>query len=466
MDLFSKKQSYLGVDIGSASIKVVELVKKDNNPSLLTYGYTEEQTNIVKGGSLESQAKTAALLKKVCEKARVSTKQALAALPNFFVFSSVINLPATDDKNELESAINWEAKKFVPMPLEEVILDWKILSPEQESVGAIISETNAGQKPAQSESKGPAPGQQPPASSQTSSQTLSRVERPTGGPASPNQNQSPASAPNLEKLADSVANSLSQTEPQEPQANPQNPSPKNKEKPLALKSKKSDGQSLNILLTAAPKNLVKKYIDICQGAGLKLLSLETESFALARSLVGQNIQPVIIIDMGSLVSDIVIMERGIPVLSRSVDVGGHTITQSIMNVLNVDAARAEQFKRDFGAPLSAGLDAFSTPGKNASPTAGVPRAISQVLDSLMQEIRYSINLYQNQTSKKAEKIVLSGGSAFLPNFTNYLSSTLSIPVHIGNPWDRISYPTELKPVLENLAPRLAVCVGLALREMV
>jgi len=48
---------------------------------------------------------------------------------------------------------------------------------------------------------------------------------------------------------------------------------------------------------------------------------------------------------------------------------------------------------------------------------------------------------------------------------NYLSKLLDMKVVIGDPWDRVVYPLELKPVLSELGPRLAVAVGLAMREI-
>ncbi|NQU77990.1 pilus assembly protein PilM [Candidatus Falkowbacteria bacterium] len=439
MALFTKQKSYLGIDIGSSGIKVVEITKENNTPKLITYGYAEESTDIVKSSAPDIQAKTAALLKAICSHAKITTKKAMAALPNFFVFSSIINLPATTSEKDLSSAINWEAKKFIPMPLTDVVLDWKILNGQNNSNSSFVS---GGEKLGNKKNASPdAP--------------------PPDAPALGSQNP-PASSPEekipspLEHQKPNGNNSLAKKENPDQIANAPAPEEDDQEK------------NLNILLTAAPKNLVKRYIDICRIAGLELLSLETESFALGRSLIGYNRWPVMVIDMGALVSDIVILENGIPMLSRSIDVGGTTITQAIVNILNVDMARAEQFKRDYGAPINPITTNLNPNGAQESSKAslsGVPRAIATVLDSLVHEIRYSTELYQNQTSKKVEKIVLSGGSAYLANLTTYLSKNLSLPVHIGNPWDRVSYPTELKPVLENLAPRFAVAVGLALREL-
>jgi type IV pilus assembly protein PilM len=74
-----------------------------------------------------------------------------------------------------------------------------------------------------------------------------------------------------------------------------------------------------------------------------------------------------------------------------------------------------------------------------------------------------INLFESKNKEKIEKIVLSGGSALLPNFDKYLSKLLNINVVIGDPWSRISYPVDLKPLLKNIGPRFAVAVGLAMR---
>ena len=95
----------------------------------------------------------------------------------------------------------------------------------------------------------------------------------------------------------------------------------------------------------------------------------------------------------------------------------------------------------------------------------IPQAIKGILESIVDEIRYSLDLYTTQSKKRVEKIILSGGSAFLANLPQYLSKTLDMTVHIGDPWDRIMYPTELKPVLKELSPRLTVAVGLAMREI-
>lgn len=358
--MFKSKQGYLGIDIGGASIKLVELRSEAGRPRLVTYGYLDQSADIVKSNLKANQERVIFLIRRILKEANVGSNQVVAALPSFSVFTSVITLPQMSEK-ELASAVKWEAKKFVPMPIEEMVLDWKVIK---------------------------------------------KVDK---------------------------------DEKEE------------KEKGSRILGEKK-GKNLKILLTAAPKNLVQRYIFIFNELKLELLTLETESLALERSLVDSETAPVMIIDIGAQATDISIVHDNIPILSRSIDAGGNTITKAIVNSLNIDEERAEQFKRDFGM--------YSTAENR------VPKTIEFVIGSIINEIKHCLNLYQGQSQAPIEKIILAGGSAYLPNLPQYFSSLLNIKVHIGNPWSRLSYPEELTPVLEEIGPRFSVAIGLALRNMV
>lgn len=352
MSTFNPKQSFLGIDIGSSSMKAVQLGDDNGRPRLMTYGYIELPTDIAKNEAVVSQSVVVNALKTLIRDARVTTTRVVAALPSVTVFSSIISLPLMT-KKELNSAVRWEAKKFVPMPIDELVLDWKLLRDSHASA--------AGDK-----------------------------------------------------------------------------TPKN----------------LRVLITAAPKTLVKRYIDIFKAAGLQLENLETEALALERSLVGTDPSAVMVVDIGSSATDIAVLVDGIPLINRSIDVGGETITKSVAQSLSVDRDRAEQFKRDFG--LSSGQQG----------TSQVPKTIEFILSSIINEIRFVLNLYRSQGTGPIDKIILAGGSAFLLNLPAFLEKTLSFKTFIGDPWARVIYPVELQPVLQELGPRFAVAIGLAMREIV
>ena len=208
-----------------------------------------------------------------------------------------------------------------------------------------------------------------------------------------------------------------------------------------------------MLITAAPKTLVEKYLAIFKYAKLNLLSLETESFALARALVGADSATVMIIDLGAVSTDIMIIENGVPVISRSIDVGGQTITTALCEHLGVDEKRAEQFKRDVGM------------SQGQQETEGMSRMIESTFQSVVNEIHYSLDLYRNRNKGSVEKVILAGGSSFLVGVSDYLERVLSLPVYIGDAWQQVSYPEELRSVLSELAPRFSIAIGLALREL-
>ena len=211
--------------------------------------------------------------------------------------------------------------------------------------------------------------------------------------------------------------------------------------------------SERVLLTGAPRTVAQKYLDIFKKTGLTLLSLETEGFALIRSLVGADKAPIMVIDCGASSTDILIVDNAVPFLNRSIEGGGSAITKSLAQSLNVLPERAEQFKFDIG------MSSLS------SPTSEIPRTIITTMAPIINEIKYTVNLYQGQSHKKIEKVILAGGSSLLANFSSYLSETLGLRVYIGDPWARVRYPLELKGVLQESAARFAIAVGLAMREI-
>ncbi len=343
MSLFLSNESYLGIDIGSSSIKIIELKKQGGRAMLSTYGFSENLDDLDQA----SPEKIAVIINKICADANMTSRKAVSALPTFSVFSSIINLSGVS-KKDLPSAINWEAKKVIPLPPEEMILDWK------------------------------------------------KIE--TSGQA-------------------------------------------------------SDKNNIKVLLTGAPRSLVKRYVDIFKSAQINLLSLETETFALIRSLLGSDKSTVMIVEIGAKTTSFAIIDQSIPTLNRSIDVGGWTITQAISHSLNIGLERAEQFKYDLGV------------SSYDSPNNAIPKTIIESLSPIVNEMKYALNLFQSKNNKKVDKIILTGGSALLMNFTEYLTKILDITVVAGNPWTPVSYPLDLKPLLDEIAPRMAISIGLALREI-
>lgn len=126
---FSKQKSIVGVDIGTSYIKVAQ-VTHGSRKTLDTYGIVNIGSKIATESTDSSIHDTAALLANLLEQARVTSKHCIASLPNSSVFTSVIDMPAMTTA-ELESAMPYEAKKYVPLPFSEVNLSWSVISHDE-----------------------------------------------------------------------------------------------------------------------------------------------------------------------------------------------------------------------------------------------------------------------------------------------------------------------------------------------
>ncbi len=123
LDRFFKKQnSIVGVDIGTSNIKIVQITH-GQNIVLDTYGIVNTAYQL--GGKNDDVAisQVASLLKALMKRAGVTAKRCVISFPNSAVFTSVIELPTMSPK-EMETSVEFEAKKYVPLALSEIDLSW------------------------------------------------------------------------------------------------------------------------------------------------------------------------------------------------------------------------------------------------------------------------------------------------------------------------------------------------------
>lgn len=138
--LFGKPKSHLGVDIGTSNIKIVQVRPENGKFVLETYGIVNAAFQIANKDSLSAISQTAQILKTLMRKAGVTSNRVVASLPNSSVFTSVIEMPKIPE-SELKTAIEFEAKKYVPLPLSEVSLSWSMIEQKKDK---ITKDTNLG----------------------------------------------------------------------------------------------------------------------------------------------------------------------------------------------------------------------------------------------------------------------------------------------------------------------------------
>lgn len=215
---------------------------------------------------------------------------------------------------------------------------------------------------------------------------------------------------------------------------------------------------IRLLVTAAPKKLVAFYTSIFQKAGFNVgagkFALETEAFALERSLVGRDTSTVMVLDVGAERTNFFIIDQGLPMTHRSIQLGGNSINAVLGQTLGVDPSLVNQVKRDM---------------MRISPKDIDTGLFDSLFDPVIKEIQYSFNLFLHQSGnegKQPEKIILTGGSAMFPLIAHKLSQAFNMRVFVGDPWARVVYQQSLRPVLDTMGPRMSVAIGLALRSMV
>ncbi|OGL94149.1 hypothetical protein A2317_00465 [Candidatus Uhrbacteria bacterium RIFOXYB2_FULL_41_10] len=215
---------------------------------------------------------------------------------------------------------------------------------------------------------------------------------------------------------------------------------------------KKEQKHIRVLVSGAPKDLVQKYVDIFKLAKLELVSLETEAFALIRSLVGKDPSRIMIVDIGYERTNIDIIQHGIPFLHRSIKAGGINVTQAIAKQMSISRAQAEQVKFDLAI--------------SAQKNQQMPPIIREAMMPILHEIKYALELYGQQDFHEysaVEKIILTGGSAHLPFLDPFLTEALNMNVYLGNPWARVATPEGSQEMLSEIGPRMSVALGLAMK---
>lgn len=133
MSIFSLTKDAFGLDIGSSSIKVVQLKANIEKPFLVTYGSASIPLGFSQSDSDIDVKRLAEIIKHLVKGTNVNTKNVYVSIPEHQVFSLIVTLPQMPH-SELDSAVKWQAAKNLPIKIEDVKLGWQIInSPKSNS---------------------------------------------------------------------------------------------------------------------------------------------------------------------------------------------------------------------------------------------------------------------------------------------------------------------------------------------
>ncbi len=351
----SASTSYLGVDIGTTSIKIAELEKGKNAPKLLNYGMLETESALLRANTALQTSSlklfdkdTVEFLKMLVAQMKPKTTNVIASLPLFSAFTTLITLPEMDPK-DLDQAVQFQARQYIPLPISEVALDWSKVGEAEDERGAKVNQ---------------------------------------------------------------------------------------------------------ILLISVPQEQIKKYQNIFQSAGLVLKALEVESLSILRSAVGNDPTPTMLVDIGSLTTDILIADGGNLKYSGQTDFSGSSLTQALATSLNINPLRAEELKKERGII-------------GTGPNYELSTIMLPFLDAIISEVRRAEFTYKNQfpLAKPIERMILTGGGANLLGIEKYFKDQFQRTVVRGAPLSKMEYPPILEPLGQELNSFLAVAIGLGLKNL-
>lgn len=192
---------------------------------------------------------------------------------------------------------------------------------------------------------------------------------------------------------------------------------------------KSTDKETELLAIAVPKRIVNSYMTLASLLDIESVAIETTITAGSRLFVQaeQSDIPTMLIDLGSLSTDITIYDNAI-IVTGTVPGGGDSFTNNIANALSVSKQEAHIIKTKYGLSVSK---------KQKEITEG----LKPTLDQMSKEIRRMIRYYEERsgTERKVNQIVTMGGGANMPGLSEFLINQLRLPVRMCDPWHNLSF---------------------------
>lgn len=342
--LFFKDKPIFGLDIGFSSIKVMQIDHSGNKYHVTGYGVGNFDSSAIKDGVIIEPEKLAESIDAMFKNniiGHISTKRVVTTIPATRTFTKTITLPPMRDE-ELREAVNLEAEQYIPMPLDELYLDYSIIHKSEKGV--------------------------------------------------------------------------------------------------------------ELLAVAAPKIIVDSHLGLMHVLGLEPVAFDTSIGAAGRLFESQNRHqdvPAVLIDFGSISADITVHDNTV-IVTSTVPCGGDIFTDKIASGLNVSNQEAHLIKTKYGITKS-------------KKQKEIIEALKPDLDRLEKEIKRMIRYYEERSGSKDKigQLVTMGGGANMPGLSDYLTSSLRLPVRMCDPWADL-HVGRLKPPTETEKSMYITATGLAL----
>jgi type IV pilus assembly protein PilM len=132
------KKNLVGLDIGSSSVKAVELAKKGNGLQLLSLGFENLQTDTIVDGQIMELNNVSNVIANIFNEHQIRTARVAAGVSGHSVIVKNIVLPAMSEE-ELQESFSWHAEEHIPFDIADVNLDYELTSKSSESLHVLMA---------------------------------------------------------------------------------------------------------------------------------------------------------------------------------------------------------------------------------------------------------------------------------------------------------------------------------------
>jgi type IV pilus assembly protein PilM len=341
-----KQKGVVGLDIGSSSVKAVELRQTKQGYELVALGLEPLGQDIVVDGAIMDAPAVAMAINKMFESQKFTSKSVATSVSGHSVIVKRVPLPAMTE-DELFDRIQGEASQHIPFDITDVNLSWQVL------------------------------------------ETM-------------------------------------------------------------------DSQ-MEVLLVAVKKEKILTHTQVLVHAGKKPSVVDIDAFAL-QNCFDVNYEPdpsqtIALLNIGASVMTINIVRGGIPLFTRDVSFGGNQYTDALQKELDLGFDEAEQLKKG-----------ESLPGVSEDQKAAILKSVSDVL---VLEVQKTFDFFRATASgENIQRIFVAGGTSRIPGLLDLLREEFALPVEEMYSFRKviISPGKHDENQIRDLAPRMAIAVGLALRS--
>jgi type IV pilus assembly protein PilM len=351
----------VGLKLGGSQIAAAEIVN-NGTPRLNKIARVGLERGVIVGGEVREVEDLAAALKAFFREHKLPRKSVRLGISNNRIGVRTFEISGIDDNKQLANAIRFRAQETLPIPLDEAVLDYRIL---KESVG-------------------------------------------------------------------------------------------------------EDGVRMRrVLLVVAHRDLVDRYVSACTKAGLRLVGIDLEAFALLRALGPADFEQaagrdagLVVVSLGFDRSTLAVSDGRVCEFTRVIPWGGSSLDVAVARTLDLTPSEADPVKQMISL-----LDEGEGAGLDAVRADAVRQALRAEVQTFARELVASLRYYQDQPeSLGIGEIVIAGGTSQCHGLAEELSRIIGVTVRAGDPLVRLKTSRRLRKRLEGGVGSFATAVGLGIED--